>query len=266
MRASRSFVRLATLAAAAGFLSVGGWSLEAWADDLTEVDVQLVLAADVSGSMGNDEMRLQRDGHVEALRSPDVLSAITSGPLGRVAVSYVEWAGPRTQNVVVPWTVLSDRESVRAFTERLAMAPLRNSGSGTSVSGGLLFSAALFEVSGFRSYRRIIDISGDGVSDQGPPITDARDEVVGHHIVINGLSIQFEDIGSEGPYAYFHERDKEDVHAYYRDRVIGGPGAFAISVDKPESFVTALRRKLVLEIARGPALPKQMAALLLHDD
>lgn len=194
MRASPVFLRLAMLLAASGFHSA-----VANAADLIEVDLQLVLAADASGSMSRDEMRLQREGHIEALRDPDVINAIASGPIGRIAVTYVEWAGPRTQSVVVPWTVLTGRASVMAFTETLAAAPSRNSGSGTAVSSGLLFAAAQFDANGFRSYRRTIDISGDGVSDQGPPVAEAREAVIARRIVINGLSIASEKPNRDGP-------------------------------------------------------------------
>lgn len=248
MRASPVFLRLAVLLAVCGFPPA-----VANAADLIEVDLQLVLAADASGSMSRDEMRLQREGHIEALRDPDVINAIASGPIGRIAVTYVEWAGPRTQSVVVPWTVLTGRASVMAFTETLAAAPSRNSGSGTAVSSGLLFAAAQFEANGFRSYRRTIDISGDGVSDQGPPVAEARESVIARRIVINGLSIASEKPNRDGPYDYLFEDDDRDIHAYYRDEVIGGPGSFVIAVDRSESFAVALRRKLVLEIAAWAA-------------
>jgi hypothetical protein len=214
-----------------------------------EVDLQLVLAADVSGSMGGEEESVQRQGHVGAFRHPEVVRAILSGPLGRVAVAYVEWSGSRQQSVVVPWTILSDLTSVEAFAHRLAAAPEEARGSHTAVSSALLFAAGQFASSGVRSTRRLIDISGDGIGDQGPPMPLARDELSRRRITVNGLSFHSADSDAGGPYAYLHASGDGNVHAYYRDEVIGGPGAFAIAVDDPDDFAAAIRRKLVLEIA-----------------
>jgi len=241
MSAIRSLLRLATLclAALAGATN---------AEQKSDVDLMLVLAADVSSSMSLSELRLQRDGYVAAFRHHDVADAILSGPLGRVAVTYVEWAGRNDQVVVVPWTVLSDQGGIGAFADRLA-APVGRRGSHTALSSSLLFSAQLLDPTGLRSSRRAIDVSGDGIGDAGPPIAWARDRVVGKRTTINGLSIRLPQTELYGPFASMFGSGDTEVHAYYRDQVIGGPGAFAIAVDGLDDFAEAIRRKLVIEIA-----------------
>ncbi len=244
MTAVRCFLRLAAL-----FL--GGLAVEVHAGQAIEVDLQLVLAADVSGSMSMSELRLQRDGYVDAFRQRDVAAAILSGALGRVAVTYIEWAGHDDQVVVVPWTVLADGRDIADFTRRLAAAPMAMGGRGshTALSSGLLFCAQLFRSSGLRSTRRTIDMSGDGIGDDGPPIARAREQVLREGITINGLSVDLPETNPYGPFAAMFGSSPGDVHAYYRDEVIGGPGAFVLPVDDLADFPTAIRRKLVLEIA-----------------
>jgi Protein of unknown function (DUF1194) len=220
-----------------------------------EVDLQLILAADVSHSMSVDELQLQKDGYVAAFRHRDLVDAIQSGPLGRVAVTYLEWSGPNQQAVIVPWTVLGDAASVEAFAERLAASPTAsNRGAGTAVSSALLFASQQFAASGVQSFRRTIDVSGDGVSDRGPPISWARDQVIRQHITINGLSLVLPEIGTDGFYSLLSGSDEDaDIHAYYENSVIGGPGAFAIAVNDIADFGKAIRRKLILEIASRPS-------------
>lgn len=225
--------------------------MEARAGQAIEVDLQLVLAADVSGSMSLSELRLQRDGYVDAFRQGDVAEAILSGALGRVAVTYVEWAGRDDQVVVVPWMVLADGRDIADFTRRLAAAPVAVGGRGshTTLSSGLLFCARQFRASGLRSYRKTIDMSGDGIGDDGPPIAWAREQVLGEGITINGLSVELPETNPYGPFAAMFRSSPGDVHAYYRDEVIGGPGAFVLAVNDLADFPAAIRRKLVLEIA-----------------
>jgi hypothetical protein len=231
---------------------LGGLAMEARAEQAIEVDLQLVLAADVSGSMSLSELRLQRDGYVDAFRQGDVAEAILSGAHGRVAVTYVEWAGRDDQVVVVPWMVLADGRDIADFTRRLAAAPAADGGRGshTTLSSALLFCARQFRASGLRSYRKTIDMSGDGIGDDGPPIAGAREQVLGEGITINGLSVELpETNAADGPFAAMFRSSPGDVHAYYRDEVIGGPGAFALAVNDLTDFPAAIWRKLVLEIA-----------------
>jgi len=218
-----------------------------------EVDLQLVLAVDVSRSMDADEQLLQRRGYVAAFRHPDVIRAIQAGILGRIAVTYVEWAGNGLQQVVVPWTVVDGAEAADNVAARLARAPIQGRRR-TSISSALAFAAGLFRGNGYDSPARVIDISGDGPNNAGPMITLARDAVVAQGIVINGLPVMLK---QGGTFSYF---DIGDLDSYYEDCVIGGFGAFIVSVDDSSEFAAAIRRKLILEIAgaRPRPLPAQL--------
>ena len=212
------------------------------------VDVELVLAVDVSLSMSAEELEIQRHGYAAALTHESVLRAIAGGAYGKIAVTYVEWAGTHWQRVVVPWTVIAGRADAERVVRRLDALP-PDSARRTSISGALSFGADLFAESGFQGTRRVIDISGDGPNNQGAPVTGVRDEVVGEGIVINGLPLMTRG-GFSGGY------DIGDLDRYYSDCVIGGPGAFMIPVNDWTQFPEAVRRKLVLELA-GQAPPTE---------
>ncbi|QRM30024.1 DUF1194 domain-containing protein [Microvirga sp. VF16] len=225
----------------AGLLAVA----PAWQQAPDEVDLALVLAVDISTSMDPAEQSLQRQGYVEAFRSPSVHQAIHSGTLGRIAVIYVEWAGahPHIQNVVVPWTVLESPQDSHSFADRLTRAPIRR-GAGTSISEAIDFSLALFSFGPFLPARRVIDISGDGSNNQGPLVTESRDRAVARGVTINGLPIML---------SRPERREDATLDAYYRDCVIGGSNAFMIPVREPKQFLTETRTKIVNEIAGMPA-------------
>ncbi|HET6470070.1 MAG TPA: DUF1194 domain-containing protein [Geminicoccaceae bacterium] len=210
------------------------------------VDLELVLAVDVSGSMDPEEQRLQRAGYVAALVHPEVLAAIRTGAYGRIAVTYVEWAGAAIQNVTIPWRVIEDPASAEDFVAELDDLPFARH-RGTSISGALQFAGGLFQDNGFESWRQVIDVSGDGPNNMGVPVVPVRDALVEQGIVINGLPITI-DRSARG----FASISNLDV--YYQDCVIGGPGAFMIPIDTHDQFVEATRRKLVLEIAGRPPL------------
>src|SRR5262245_31282417 len=169
--------------------ALGGLCLPVTGGALAQVlvDLELVLAVDVSLSMDLDEQRLQRDGYVAAFRDAEVQKAIQAGILGRIAVTYVEWAGPFSQQVVLPWTLIDSSSAAEKFAERLESQPISRMRM-TSVSGGLTFAAGQFG-NGFTGTRRVIDISGDGPNNSGVPVTPVRDELVSRGIVINGLPI-----------------------------------------------------------------------------
>lgn len=205
-----------------------------------EVDVELVLAVDVSGSMDNDEHELQRQGYAAAFRHPGLIQVIQSGVLGRIAVTYYEWAGDGAQAVIVPWTEVHDTTSAHAFAEALSSKP-RAWMRGTSISSGLMYGVTLFGANGFAAKRRVIDISGDGANSQGIPVEKARDFVVSQGVTINGLPVMLK-----------QSWDPVPLDAYYKDCVVGGPGAFVIAVQDPAQWAGAIRRKLVLEIAAAP--------------
>ncbi|WP_374729234.1 DUF1194 domain-containing protein [Roseitalea porphyridii] len=211
-----------------------------------EVDVELVLAVDVSRSMSPEELDIQRRGYAEALVSDEVIDAMGDGLLGRVAIQYVEWAGQYNQRIVVDWTLIEDRADAHAFARQL-LAHRSPSMSRTSISGGINFAVNAISTNAYSGNRRIIDISGDGPNNQGPYVVRARDEALAAGIIINGLPLMTRD----GIYSQF---DIERLDLYYRDCVIGGPGAFLIPVLSWEEFPEAVRRKIVLELA-GHSLP-----------
>jgi Protein of unknown function (DUF1194) len=215
-----------------------------------EVDLALVLAVDVSSSMDPDEQALQRDGFVEAFRSPLVHDAIRMGALGRIAVVYMEWSDANDQKVVVPWSIIEEAEGAAEFAERLARSPLRRARS-TSVSGAIDFSVGLLAQSDVAAGRQAIDISGDGHNNNGRAVTEARDEAVAEGITINGLPIML-----KPPTGI---RDIEHLDLYFRDCVIGGPGAFMLPVRERDQFAEAIRLKLIHEIAVR-AMPQRLVA------
>jgi hypothetical protein len=204
------------------------------------VDLELVIAVDVSLSMDLDEQRLQRDGYVAAFRDPEVHKAIASGPGGRIAVVYFEWAGRPSQQVIVPWTVLDGAAAAQAFADLLEAAPITRARM-TSISAALEAAGRLFESSGARGLRRVIDVSGDGPNNDGVPVVPVRDGVIAKGIVINGLPIML-----KLATGYF---DLADLDNYYTDCVIGGTGSFMIPIKDRSEFRTATRRKLLLEIS-----------------
>ncbi len=205
------------------------------------VDVELVLAVDISYSMDADELALQREGYARALTSTEFLNALREGIHGKVAVTYFEWAGAGEQRVVVPWRVVEGPESAGSVASEIMAAPIRRAAR-TSISGALLFGASLFETSGHRGIRRVIDISGDGANNNGPLVTIARDDVLSRGITINGLPVMLKRPS-------YSTMDIELLDEYYEDCVIGGPGAFVVPVKDRDKFVEAIRTKLVLEIA-----------------
>jgi hypothetical protein len=206
----------------------------------TPVDLELVIAVDVSLSMDLDEQRLQRDGYLSALRDPELHKAIAAGPRGRIAITYVEWAGPPTQSIVVPWTLIDTPQSALALADKLEQAPISRARM-TSISAALDFAGQQFGTGGFNGMRRVVDVSGDGPNNAGVPVVPVRDELVAKGIVINGLPILL-----KAPSSFF---DIPDLDRYYADCVIGGTGAFMIPIKEPSEFRTATKRKLLLEIA-----------------
>ena len=205
----------------------------------TYVDLELVLAVDISLSMQLDEQRLQREGYVAAFLD----KAIQSGPQGRIAVTYVEWAGAGIQWVVVPWRLIATQADAREFAEALAVEPIRRARM-TSISSALRYASRIFVDNGYRGLRRVIDVSGDGPNNSGVFVEVARDELIKSGVTINGLPIMLQSVGPWGGYFEIPHLDK-----YYRDCVIGGSGAFALAVRDKAKFATAIRQKLLLEIA-----------------
>ena len=216
------------------------------------VDVELVLAVDVSYSMDPDEQALQREGYIEAITSPDFLRALRQGMHAKVAMTYFEWAGSHHQQIIVPWRLIDSPEAADGFVAEIARARYSRA-SRTSISSALLFGAPLFDSSGYRGIRRVIDVSGDGVNNNGPPVTVARDEVLAKGITINGLPIML-----KRPMSSTMDIDNLDV--YFEDCVIGGPGAFVIPIKERHQFKEAIRTKLILEIAGRTPEPRVVPA------
>jgi Protein of unknown function (DUF1194) len=210
------------------------------------VDVELVIAVDVSYSMDPDEQALQREGYITGFTSREFMQALRNGVNGKIAVTYFEWAGTYDQKIIVPWRVIDGPEAADSFVNEIARAPYRRA-SRTSISGALTFAKPLFEESGFHGIRRVIDVSGDGANNSGPFVTVVRDGVVADGITINGLPIMLKRPNS-------FTMDIEHLDVYYEDCVIGGPGAFVVPIREREQFKEATRTKLVLEVA-GHAPP-----------
>ncbi|MEX2454950.1 MAG: DUF1194 domain-containing protein [Rhodospirillaceae bacterium] len=241
-RLLRTLTGLLGLAAAA---SVAGGAPAA--RDLA-VDLELVLAVDVSGSVDEVEGKLQRDGYVQAFRHRDVVSAISGGLTRRIAAVYIEWAGHETQATLVDWRVIDSESAAIAFAREIETAPATR-GRYTSISQAIRYAIPKFNGNGFEGTRRVIDISGDGANNSGGLVPVARDEAVALGITINGLPIV-----NDRPNRFGRQLPGLDL--YYRDCVIGGPGAFMVVADDFPSFAEAIRRKLVLEISdRAPPSP-----------
>jgi hypothetical protein len=220
------------------------------------VDVELVLAVDVSGSVDPFEARQQRDGYVAALTNAEVIAAIKGGALGKVAVMYLEWAGMEYQRVVVPWTVIDGEESARQFVAALEETPPLPSywtGIGAAIQRGI----AEIEGNAFEGQRKVIDISGDGMSNNGFPVQLARDQAVAKGITVNGLPILND---RPNPFGQMTPRD-QNLDAYYEQNVIGGSDAFIVPAEGFEAFKQAILSKLIREIASplAPRKPSQLA-------
>jgi hypothetical protein len=216
------------------------------------VDTELVLAVDVSYSMDPDEQALQREGYVQALMSREFMQALKLGANGRIAITYFEWANVGDQKILLPWRLIDGPETADAVAAELAAAPYRRA-SRTSISGGLLFGQSLFAASGYRGLRKVIDVSGDGANNNGPPVVPVRDDVLAKGTTINGLPIMLK---KPNPMTM----DIEDLDIYYEDCVIGGPGAFVVPIKEREKFTEAIRTKLVQEVAGLTPAPRAMPA------
>lgn len=221
-------------------------------DDAKQVDVELVLAVDVSYSMDVDELAVQREGYAQALISGEFLKTLKSGPTGRIAVTYFEWAASSDQKIILPWHIIDGPESADAVAAEILKAPLRRA-SRTSISGAINFALPLFEQNPYHGLRRVIDISGDGPNNNGEPVTIARDAAVAKGVVINGLPIMVK----EPSYSMM---DIENLDYYYEDCVIGGPGAFVVSIKDRAKFKEAIHTKLVMEVA-GHAPPARIVPI-----
>jgi hypothetical protein len=212
------------------------------------VDVELILAVDVSYSMDMDELAVQREGYAQAIVSKEFLQALKAGQTGKIAVTYFEWAASNDQKIIIPWRVIDGPESADAVAEEILKTPIRRA-SRTSISGAINFAMPLFDENPHRGLRRVIDISGDGPNNNGGPVLVARDAALEKGITINGLPIMVKEPS-------YSTMDIENLDFYYEDCVIGGPGAFVVSIKDRDKFREAIRTKLLLEVAgRTPERP-----------
>ena len=251
------FVRCLIAAVVLGYIGFQNSSLSQSKDSITEVDLELVIAADISFSISVGEQNIQRRGYAQAFLKPEVIAAVTSGPNSKIAVTYVEWAGPGTQFQVVPWTLIDGTKSAQAFADKLREAPIHRGGE-TSISKGLLYVSALFETTPFKGLRKVIDISGDGPNNGGPGVMGPREQLLSRQVTINGLPL----VGDAGDSSV-----EMDVAAYYRDCVSGGPGSFVFPVSSWREFGRSISRKLVMEISNlVPTEPRPVRLVALKPE
>jgi hypothetical protein len=214
---------------------------------MKRVDLELVLAVDISQSMDPDEHALQRNGYVEAFRHKDVINAVMSGPEGRIAVVYMEWAGDFEPIVTIPWTIIDSEKAARDFADRLEREPVFGE-QRTSISTALIKATQLIQGNDIASHRQVIDVSGDGANNAGMPVAQVRDEVVKRNITINGLPIML-----DKPKEFY---DIDHLDRYYKHCVIGGEGAFIAPVFDLKHLAATIRKKLVMEIASLDVAPE----------
>ena len=226
--------------AAALVLAAAPAFAQGWVPD--DVDLELVLLADATGSIDPGEIRLQRSGYAEAMQDPAVLAAIAEGAHGKIAVTYVEWAAAESQDVVVDWMLIGGAADAADFAQRLMAAPRRAYGR-NAIGAALLKGKELIETNAHEGFRKVIDFSGDSANNWlGPPVAEARAAVLEAGIVINGLAVLCRSCATGRSVDY-------DLEAAFFDRIIGGPGSFVVTADGDAAFADAVRRKLIMEIA-----------------
>jgi len=227
------------------FLAIAALLSSSVARAVEEVDLLLVLSSDVSRSVDAAKFKLQRDGYAAAIVNPRIIQAIHSGALGKIGVSFVEWSGIGAQKIVIDWTIIHDEATAKDFSAQIIEAP-RAFADRTSISGGIDFAMAQLARAPFQSNRRTIDVSGDGTNNSGRDVADARDEAVAKGVTVNGLVIL-----SERPMSWNadHTNPPGGLENYYRNNVIGGPGAFVMVAENFSSFGQAILNKLIAEIA-----------------
>jgi hypothetical protein len=217
-----------------------------------QVDLLLVLAADVSRSIDAAKFQLQRDGYAAAISDPRVLEAIKSGRTGRIGLTFVEWSGVGSQHVVIDWTMVADAGDAKGFGDHLLEAP-RSFADRTSISGAIEFAMGQLARAPFVSARHTIDVSGDGTNNAGRDVIAARDEALAQGVTINGLVIL-----SETPLAWNpdHTNPPGGLENYYRDHVIGGAGAFVLAAQDFNAFGQAIVKKMIAEVAQAHGAPR----------
>lgn len=202
-----------------------------------EVDVELVIAVDTSRSMDYEEVRIQREGYVAALQHPEFINAVKMGLIGKIAITYYEWAGEVDPSSVLDWQLIETSADAKDFAAKLAARPIATQRR-TSISAAILYGASTISANRFEGLRKVIDVSGDGPNNMGSPVEDARNKAISEGIIINGLALVLRPSGTT-----------TGLDKYYKDCVIGGPGSFVLPVQKIEDFEVAVRRKLIMEVS-----------------
>jgi hypothetical protein len=243
MRAVRTFLVV-------GLIALAGWTPSRAAE---RVDLLLVLAADISRSVDEVKFQLQRSGYAAAFSDSRVIEAIRSGPNGCIAVAFVEWSGSLSQRIVIDWMVIGDDKTARLFGDHIVEAS-RAFADSTSISAGIDFAMTQLDQAPYEARRRVIDVSGDGDNNSGRDVTAARDEAIAKGVTINGLVILTE---TQTGFNSNHTNPPGGLASYYRNNVIGGPGAFVMVAENSDSFGDVLVKKLIAEIAQ--AVPQQRA-------
>ena len=237
MRAVRTFLVV-------GLIAIAGWTPSRAAE---RVDLLLVLAADISRCVDEVKFQLQRSGYVAAFSDARVIAAIRSGPNGRIAVEFVEWSGPLSQKIVIDWMVISDDKTARLFGDHIAEAT-RAFANKTSISAGIDFAMTQLDRAPYKARRRVIDVSGDGDNNSGRDVTAARDDAIAKGVTINGLVVLTE---APTPWNPLHTNPLGGLANYYRNNVIGGPGAFVMVAENSNSFGDIIVKKLIAEVAQA---------------
>jgi len=237
----RRTIVLPILAFAAMLVAAGAVPKTARAQE--KVDLELVIAADGSGSIDDEELALQRRGYANAVTDPTLLSLMTGGLYGKTAILYVEWGAADSVHTIVDWTIIAGKEDAEGFARRLETAPRMAYGY-NAISAAIDYAVIQFETNGIEGLRRIIDVSGDGPNINARPVTMARDDAVARGITINALVVKTRGGGFRGPGGM-------PLDEHYRQHVIGGIGAFVRIADKDTSFAEAVRNKMLLEVASG---------------
>lgn len=250
--------RFATLLRSVICIAVAAFAIVAGSAQVqaqTPVSLELVLMADATGSIDNDEIRFQRQGYATAITDPAIIDAIIHSGYGNIALTYVEWADFLSQDIVVPWTVIDSAESAQSFADALLVPPRRAFGR-NAIGAALLKGKQLIETNDFKGVRSVIDLSADSANNwNGPGILEARAEVVAAGITINGLAVLCRSCSGQ-PISY-------DLETAFRDQIIGGPGAFVVTAENSHNFAAAVRRKLILEIAGK--VPERLYSSIAHE-
>lgn len=234
-------------------------------DSHPAVDLELVIAVDISYSMKPEDLAAQREGYANAIVSQEFLRAVRAGPAGKIALTYFEWSATGDQKIIVPWRQIDGPAAAKAVATEITNAPIRR-GSRTSISSAIKFAASLFEQNPYRGPRRIIDVSGDGPNSNGDPVTSARDTALQQGIVITGLPV----MTNATPVAPTDFQHIDHIDWYYEDCVIGGPGSFVLPITSRENFEgdphqTGSRSGGAHAETIAGALQGQGAARCLHD-